>query len=200
MKIIRRLGVIAAITLVISYLGLCWMFSNLILFPESSLERTKSRIETRWGSSFDKMIAPLPVPEEFAVNTFDGLKISGKYFQKSDSARCVIIMAHGWTSTWAGMLKYVPALSDCNCDLVLYDHRVHGESEGIYATGGVKEAKDLLSITTWVEQEKGLREDQIGWFGASWGGATVLTAGAEGEKCCLYHSRRSLSGLVLSGI
>ena len=81
------------------------------------------------------------------------------------------------TGTWAEMLKYVPTLEDCDCDLVLYDHRGHGESDVAYPTGGLNEAKDLLMITEWVQQQKGFTDKQVGWLGSSWGAATALLAG-----------------------
>lgn len=179
MKLIKRLLLGLIPILLIGYFGFAWMLSGLILFPDSSLERTKGRIETQWGTTLEAMLAPLPAPEDFQVITNDSLSLTGKYFQMSDTSQCAIILAHGWTSTWAGMLKYVPVLEDCQCDLVLYDHRVHGQSDGTYATGGIKEAQDLWTLTNWVQKEKGFRSQQIGWLGASWGGATVLTAGAD---------------------
>ena len=120
----------------------------------------------------------MPVPADFSIQTFDEVKLKGKYFTKNDTAKCAVILCHGWTSTWAGMLKYAPVLEDCPCDLVMYDHRTHGESGGDYPTGGIRESKDLLAVTKWVQKEKNYTEKQIGWLGASWGAATVLMAGA----------------------
>ncbi len=124
----------------------------------------------------------LPTPSDFSVTSVDGVEIKGKYFQKSDTTQCAVILSHGWTDTWEGSLKYTSVLTDCRCDLVLYDHRAHGKSGGDYPTGGIKEAKDLLAITDWVEKEKQLTPQQIGWLGASWGGATVLSAGADSKN------------------
>lgn len=179
MQLFKRLLLALLLLLVVGYGFICWQLSNRILEPHSSLERTKSRIESQWGSTYEKMLANLPTPQDFSINSFDGTALKGKYFQRSDSSYGVVILAHGWTSTWAGMLKYVPVLSDCNCDLILYDHRAHGESGGAYPTGGINEAKDLLALTEWVKEEKGFSADRVGWLGASWGGATVLTAGAD---------------------
>ena len=181
MKIIRW-SLLLISFLILLVFGFSWMLSNRILFPVSSLEQTKSRITNEWGTTYEAMLADLPEPQDFSFNSFDETPIKGKYFAKSDTTDCAIIFSHGWTSTWAGMLKYVPVLSDCHCDLVLYDHRAHGESGGVYATGGVKEAKDLLALTEWVKKEKDYTGEQIGWVGASWGGATVLTAGAASEN------------------
>lgn len=173
-----RYLVYATLFFIISYFGIAWYLSNIILFPVSSHSSTQSWIAQEWGTTYEEIMAKLPEPTDFTVSSFDNTKLKGKYFAKSDTAKCVVIAAHGWTSTWAGMLKYVPVLADCSCDLVLYDHRSHGESDKAFPTGSVNESKDLIAITEWVQANKGFTDKQIGWLGSSWGAATVLKAGA----------------------
>lgn len=146
------------------------------------MELTKSRIVNEWKRTYDEMVDLLPLPQEFTVTSFDGIVLKAKYYQRTDSTHCAIIFAHGWTDMWAGSLKYVPALEDCDCDFVLYDQRVHGASGGDYATGGIRESKDLLAVTEQVQKDKDLPDNRIGWMGSSWGGAAVLTAGADAKK------------------
>jgi len=145
------------------------------------MELTKERIIEHWGTTFEAIMDTLPTPESFDFQSIDNIKLKGKIFRKTENASCVMILSHGWTSNWAGMLKYFPALENCNCDLVLYDMRGHGESEGEYATGGIWEAKDIIALTDWLVKEKGFQKNQIGWFGASWGAAATLKA-AEDEE------------------
>lgn len=179
----KTLTILAVLLLIIAaaYGYISWTLSDRILFPNSSMELTKHRIQHEWGKDYDEIMATVPEPTDFAVTSFDGISIKGKYFKNTDSdtTHCVIILAHGWTDTWAGSLKYVPVLEDCKCDFVLYDQRAHGASEGDFPTGGIKESKDLLALTDWVEKEKNVSPKQIGWLGASWGGAAVLTAGGD---------------------
>lgn len=165
--------------MVIVYLFAAWSLSGRVLFPESSLEKTKSRIIQYWGTTYEASMSAMPAFEEFSTTTFDGLTLKGKYFTTSDSSSCVIIFAHGWGAMWADMLKYVPAFSNCNCDYIFYDHRAHNESEGIYGTGGIHEARDLWTITEWVQQNRGMELSNIGWIGSSWGAAAALIAGAD---------------------
>ncbi|MGB0929129.1 MAG: alpha/beta hydrolase [Chitinophagales bacterium] len=182
MTTFKRILVLFVLLIVAAYGYISWTLSNQILFPNSSMELTKSRIKNNWGKDFNAIMDSLPTPKDFAVTSFDGIQIKGKYFQKSDITNCAIILAHGWTDTWAGSLKYVSVLEDCQCDLVFYDHRAHGDSEGTYATGSINESKDLLALTEWVQKEKNLTAKQIGWLGASWGAAAVLTAGADSKN------------------
>lgn len=179
MQLIKKVLIALFFCLLLAFLALNWHFSNLILTPDSSLALTSSRIEQKWGSTLEKMLAPLPTPTDFKIAGFEEVSITGKYFQQTgDSANCVVIFAHGWTSTWAGMLKYANIFNQCGCDLVLYNHRAHGTSGAAYPTAGIHEKEDLLLLTDWVQKEQGFDLSQIGWVGASWGAAAVLQAGA----------------------
>lgn len=182
-KRLKRFGVIFLLILVVAYFGISYFFSGMILQPAPfSMERTKNRIKTAWNSSFEAENAELPVPELFSVQSDDDLTLQGRYYTKSDSADCAVILIHGWGSNWAGMLKYKDIFWECGCDLAFYDHRGHNDSQGKYGTGGVLEKADLLRVTDWVTANKGFSLDQIGWFGASWGAATALQAGADSKN------------------
>lgn len=173
---------IATLLLLTLYIGICWFLSTQILSPESSLALSKEKIKTEWGTSYEAMIKLLPKPVDFTIRSFDGVPLKGKYFASEDTPKCVIIAAHGWTGTWAEVLKYIPVLADCTYDLVVFDHRAHGLSGKAYPTGGINESKDLLAITAWVQETKGFEDHKIGWLGSSWGAATVLKAGATEKK------------------
>jgi pimeloyl-ACP methyl ester carboxylesterase len=178
MKILKRILQFAFVLGIIGYGYAAWTLSDRVLFPTSSLEKTKSSIVKYWGTTYEASMKNMPAFKSFNVKSKDGLKISAKYFQTSDSSSCAIIFSHGWGAVWADMLKYVTAFSSCNCDYVMYDHRVHGNSEGEFATGGIKEADDLWRITQWVNEKKGYKLSEIGWVGSSWGAATTLIAGS----------------------
>jgi len=142
------------------------------------MERTLEDIPIYWGTTFEEIMAMLPPPDDFSVTANDDIDISGKYFNVSDSARCLFIFSHGWGRNRPNMLKYYPMVEDCQCDIIMYDHRVHGESGGEYPTGGIKEAQDLMTVTEWANTEKGFEWNRIAWLGSSWGAATALMAGA----------------------
>lgn len=182
MKILKRILTISLVMVGLMYLAISWVLSNRVLKPNASHEKTVEKIATYWGTTYEDLMSVLPKPTDFSVTTFDQLRLKGKYFNVSDSAQCAIIMAHGWGVTWANMLKYVPTISDCGCNLVMYDHRAHGKSGGDYGTGGINEAKDLLVVTEWLQKKYGFTDKQVGWFGSSWGAAAALTAGANAKN------------------
>lgn len=182
MKILKRSAIILISLLVIGYLFISYSLSNRVLNPESSMERTVTEIPKYWNTTFEEMMTLLPDPEPSTIAGFEDIPIHSQYFNVSDSSQCLFIFSHGWARNWPNMLKYYPVIEDCGCNVLMYDHRAHGDSGGDYPTGGLKEAEDLMRITEWASSEKGYTWDQIAWVGSSWGAATVLMAGAKEQN------------------
>lgn len=179
MKLLRRIIIFMLLLFVIGLGGLCFYFSSLIVDPgDTSMETNKDYIAESWGTTFEAIMKELPTPEDFEVLSPDGVELSGWYFDNPDSVACGVVLAHGWGSTRVGMLKYKDLFWDCGCDLVFFDHRLHSESGGDAPTAGIKEKADLIRVTEWLQDKTGFTNEQIAWMGESWGGATVLQAGA----------------------
>ncbi len=159
------------------YSGICWSFSDQILVPHTSSEKSLERLAND-GLDYEKIMKELPQPQDFEVYSIDSTLIKGWYFQQDSAAECAVVLSHGWTATRISMLRYYDLFDECDCDIVMYDHRAHGESSGIFATGGVLEREDLITVTNWLSNKTELPMSKIGWLGVSWGGATVLQAGS----------------------
>ncbi|MTB50495.1 alpha/beta hydrolase [Lewinella sp. W8] len=169
-------------TMVVLYLGVTYFFSGLILHtPDRDLATVYQMNQERWSLNLDSLLRTLPGQEsvEF-VSGYDDIKLKGWLFLP-DTVTCGVVMAHGYSVNRANMLKYAPIFADCNCALMLYDHRGHGESDEAYGSGGYHEASDLITATEILREKTDLTMDKIGWFGESWGGATVLLAAARQE-------------------
>ena len=188
-KTLTRLGIVLIVLLIIIYCGLSWFFSGLILTPPTNPLKT-AKIDTteQLGAAYDSRMAQLPNPELFSLETEKGVTIKGWYFKQSDTANCGVVLAHGWSDNRRGMLRYVHLFDSCGCDMVLYDHRVHGQSGGKYPSGGIYEKEDLHKITDWFKEKTGLEDNQIGWAGASWGAGTVMQAGGNGREMAFILS------------
>ena len=165
--------------LIVAYLGMSYIFSSMIITPyRLDMEGSKAKIEEKWNNSIDHYLDRLAEPENFVLTSeVDQIKLKGWYFKQPDTTRCGVVMAHGWNNNRTGLLKYASIFWECGCDLVMYDHRGHFQSGGEYGTGGVKEKQDLITVTNWFQEKTGLTDAETGWFGESWGGATVLQAG-----------------------
>lgn len=178
MVFIKRFLITLLVLIVVSYLGLSYILSNKVLETNSSFQKTLDDINNYWGTSYEAMIGQLPPPADFSITSHDDIEIRGKYFTLSDSSSCLFIFSHGWARSWQNMLKYYPMVDKCNCDIIMYDHRAHGDSGGKFPTGGILEAQDLLLVTEWASENKNYTWDQIAWVGSSWGAGAALIAGA----------------------
>lgn len=113
--------------------------------------------------------------EAVSIQSFDGLKLSGRYYHFHDGAPVKIIF-HGYRSM---------ALRDCaggfalarklGMNVLAVDQRAHGGSEGHVITFGILERRDCLSWITYVCERFGA-QTPIVLSGLSMGAATVLMA------------------------
>ena len=89
-----------------------------------------------------------------------------------------IVIAHGWSSTRASMLRYVPRLHAAGYALLLYDARSHGESDSVRATSGVTMRDDLRAALDYISKRLDVDRKRIGVLGHSLGAfASVLAVG-----------------------
>jgi pimeloyl-ACP methyl ester carboxylesterase len=176
---VLRWGITLSLLFALAYGGLAWYFADLVIHPpRRDLEGARTAMQQRTGVDIATYRTGFPEAETFtAYAAPDSIPLQGWYLAQ-DSSRCAVILVHGYGSNRLTMFKYAPLFWNCGCDLLLYDHRAHGASGGQYGTGGYLEAQDLLAVTDWLQQRSGLPDKRIGWFGESWGAATVLQAGA----------------------
>ncbi len=115
---------------------------------------------------------------EFASHD-DALTLRGWYLPVKDSDG-IIITVHGGESHRAdpsiGMLDIAAALVEHNYNVLMFDLRGHGESDGNRMSAGYYEKNDLLGA---VEFSKDRGFERIGVLGFSMGGATALMTAAE---------------------
>ncbi len=146
------------------YVFLGWFFSSLIIIP--------------WRSPPDlSLLNKYGVVAPIEVLTDDNVSLKGSYLKNpNDSVFCGAVVSHGWGGNRMGGAEYVPYFWKKGCDIILYDHRGHGESGGSLGTWSILERKDHLAFSEVLMRMSGLSLDQIGWIGKSWGAAAVLAA------------------------
>lgn len=123
------------------------------------------------------------VYEDIRLNTADGLSLAGWFIPSTDSEaatnpRPTLIVLHGWPEDKGSVLRSaLPLLDDFN--LLLFDFRALGRSEGRHSTLGAREVKDLKAALDWLQQ-RGV--EQIGVWGFSMGGAVALMSAAQDPR------------------
>lgn len=164
----KRFLIIGGILLTALYFSVCYYFSSRVLIPPKRALQDPKELVAQYG-----------VFTDIRIETEDGLQLNGWLFENPDTTDCGVIMVHGHGSNRYGMRYWMPYFWLKGCDVMMYDHRAHGNSEGIYGTFGVKESQDLLRVHERFKEATALENQEIGWVGASWGAATVLHAGSE---------------------
>ena len=179
----KKFLLITTLILVLAYLGITYFFSGLILnTPHRDIPTVYQMNKDRWNWDLDSIVQTLgPKTDIEFTSPHDGITLKGWLFAPQNPD-CGVVFAHGYSVNRANMLKYTPIFRDCNCALLLYDHRGHGESDEAHGSGGWHEGTDLVAATAVLREKTGLPMEKIGWYGESWGGATVIQRAVQAEE------------------
>ena len=130
--------------------------------------------------------------EDVSFRTADGLTLRGWYIPAAQRTEKTLILLHGYPADKGNIL---PALSFLHEDfnLLLFDFRYLGKSEGSYSTAGAKEVEDLLAAIQFLKS-RGVRE--VGVWGFSMGGAVALMAIEKAPEIRVVISESSYASLA----
>ncbi|USS40064.1 alpha/beta fold hydrolase [Thermococcus aggregans] len=122
--------------------------------------------------------------EDITISTTDGLKLKGWWIDRGSEK--TIILLHGYASSrWSFyIIPMIETLAKNGYNVLAFDFRAHGESEGKYTTVGDKELIDLVSAIDWLKREKPNSANRIGLVGYSMGAMVAIRALAEDERVC----------------
>jgi fermentation-respiration switch protein FrsA (DUF1100 family) len=113
--------------------------------------------------------------EEVAFKSVDGLTLRGWWIPAEGSLRSqrAVISLHGQGGSMDPDLPNVPPLHAAGFNVLMFDFRAHGRSEGKVSTIGYLERMDLLGAVEFLRQ-KDMR--RIGVLGFSMGGIVAMLA------------------------
>jgi pimeloyl-ACP methyl ester carboxylesterase len=111
--------------------------------------------------------------EEVHFQARDGLKLFG-YFLKGTRPEAVIL-SHGLGGGGVTLCRHGKFLQDAGYNVLLFDARGHGKSEGD-TIDGVHEVDDVIGAVDWLRSRPGIAADRIGVLGISLGAHTLLHA------------------------
>ena len=136
---------------------------------------------------------------EMEIESFDGLKLKGKYFECVKGAP-IELMVHGYRGdSFRDLSVGIERCFKLNRNCLLIDQRASGESEGKVISFGINESKDCL---LWIDKviEHFGNDVKMILTGISMGAATVvMTAGNDLPKNvvgvladCGFHSAKEI--------
>ncbi|MBQ4118894.1 MAG: alpha/beta hydrolase, partial [Clostridia bacterium] len=169
--------IVLAILMLLFICVVLYFFS--VAFVRLNPKKVKT-IDTTIDDALKPYSALLKKGEDFIKNTphkwcytksFDGIKLAGRYYDNNSS--CTVFLFHGYRSN---------ATHDFSCAVQMYydmgfnvfmpDQRAHGKSEGKLITFGVKESRDVVTWTEYINRKYATKQLII--TGISMGATTVL--------------------------
>ena len=115
--------------------------------------------------------------ERFTITSFDGLKLSGKYFEHTPDAP-IELMFHGYRGNAERDLSgAVQRCFSLGRSVLIVDQRTSGKSEGNVISFGINESRDCLAWVNFLIEHFG-KDVKIILTGISMGASTVMMASA----------------------
>ena len=182
------------------WVGLAWHFASRLVRPRmASMQKTAATVIESGEATPELLVrfhetvlitvrdgyrlggAVLPAERARPAGTPGaGAAVSGPAGQSGSSpATRTIILCHGHTWTWHGMLKYLQPFLDGQWNIVVYNSRGHGGNTSHPPTFGATEVADLVDVLAWVRRRFPATL-QMGVFGESMGSAVILQALGQG--------------------
>lgn len=152
-------------------------------------------------------ILPLPY-EQVETVAEDGTGLYARFYRGKDGGP-FIIQCHGYKSTPIRDFSGIGTVGfDEGYNVIMIDHRAHGESGGSCITFGHKEKRDCICWVKYLMERFG-SDIEVFLQGLSMGAATVILAAAEKDlpRCvkgvladCPYSSAKDIIKKVIRGM
>jgi uncharacterized protein len=130
--------------------------------------------------------------EDVSFKTADDLTLRGWYIPSAKSTEKTLILLHGYPADKGNILPPLAFLHE-DFNLLLFDFRYLGKSEGSYSTAGAKEVEDLLAA---IQSLKTRGINEVGVWGFSMGGAVALMAIQKAPEISAVISESSYASLA----
>lgn len=119
--------------------------------------------------------------ESVRFATADGLVLDGWFVPEANSERTIII-CHGLGANKGNFVWYLKPLSGHGYNLLMFDFRAHGRSDGRRTTMGIAESRDVRAAVDWLKKEHPKESRKVVGLGSSLGAAAVALAAAEDPR------------------
>jgi dipeptidyl aminopeptidase/acylaminoacyl peptidase len=133
--------------------------------------------------------------EEITLQTSDNIKLKA-WFIPNNKTKNAIIICHGYPFDKGNVLSFATFLHN-DYNLLFFDFRAMGESEGKYTTVGYKEVEDLKAAVNYLKN-KNIKN--IGALGFSLGAATIIMANSKDIKAIVADSSYANLDLMINSL
>jgi dipeptidyl aminopeptidase/acylaminoacyl peptidase len=136
--------------------------------------------------------------EEVSFPSRDGLTLGGWWIPAQDSPRGTIIMCPGQNGSLDKDIAQAAPLHRARFNVLMFDFRGHGRSEGQLVTIGALEQADLFGALDYLAAQQGI--ERVGVLGFSMGSGVTLMVAAQDQRIAALvvdGAYPRLSGLLM---
>jgi len=172
------LAVILLIAVLLVFM-ISWKLSSQVVRPATWDYEATYEEEIRKGAFQREAYEKEYHPEDFCTESPSGCLIHGIMIPQKpgtsfpDGRPRVAVIAHGYSYTLFGSMKYAQIFRDLGFICVLFDERGHGKSGKAATTMGYYEAQDVGAVCAWARRRFG-SSCILGTHGESMGAAAVM--------------------------
>jgi uncharacterized protein len=156
--------IFAAVIIIFFIVGFAWKISTTIILQPREIR----------GEEWQQYQLQ---PERIQFMSPDGLKLDGAFIRGTNGA--TVILLHGYGRCKEQMLPQADFLHKNGFNVLMFDFRASGKSEGKYITFGRREVADLAGAVTYLKQRGDVDMGKVGILGFSMGGAVALMKSSE---------------------
>ncbi|WP_078413674.1 alpha/beta hydrolase [Priestia abyssalis] len=165
----KWLAVFGTIIAYILTVGL--FFTNKVMYIRKKSDEELLMREKAEGFYVDEVYETLE-KKPFSIPSPFGYLLKGNVIEQHNTKK-FIIFCHGVTVHSINSIKYMNIFLERGWNVILYDHRRHGQSEGKTTSYGHYEKFDLKAIIDWTKNRFG-QDIILGIHGESMGASTTL--------------------------
>lgn len=119
--------------------------------------------------------------EDVAFTTSDGLTIRGWFMPAVKPSSRTLLICHGLGANRTNFLSFTPAGDALEANILIFDFRGHGDSDGHTVTFGYWEKLDVLAAADFLRRNKPAQCRRLIALGISMGASSLAQAAAEVE-------------------
>ena len=117
--------------------------------------------------------------ETVLFRSTDGLMLEGWWIPATAPTKRTVIQCHGQNGSMDADIAEAKVLHNAGFNVLMFNFRAHGNSEGAHVTYGLTEKNDVLGAIQYLADLHGI--DKVGVLGFSMGALVAIRAAAESE-------------------
>jgi uncharacterized protein len=133
--------------------------------------------------------------EEINIITPDGFKLNSWLVKASGQPAGTLVYLHGVGDCKIDGIRFARLMHDNRYNILLYDARRHGASDGDFCTYGFYEKYDVVTVIDYLLSRTDINPGRIGLFGTSMGAAVAIQAAAIDRRVAAIAAENSFATL-----